>query len=206
VRSEEAIRSFIAIPLEAQAVTDLSRLSQALADEVAGDIRWVRPIHYHLTLKFLGELELPMVEEVKQALGDVAGRWAGGFALELRGLGAFPSPGRARVLWAGACGGTGLESLRHQVEVALERLGFPREERFTSHITLGRRRSSGASPDVQLSVERHRAWVGWSGRVDRFALMASRLEPAGPVYRELGLYRGLAHAGERSSYSQSSGA
>jgi len=185
----QVIRSFVAIPLDEKAVADLSRLAQALAAEVAQDVNWVRPTHYHLTLKFLGELSPALVEEVKAALTGVAGQWAGGFTLQLRGVGAFPSPGRARVLWAGAQGGTGLENLRNQVEAALGGLGFPREDRFTGHITLGRRKTSGPSPGVQLSLQRQGAWTGSSCPVHRFALMASRLEPAGPVYRELASYR-----------------
>lgn len=184
-----AIRSFVAIPLDVQAVADLSRLAQALAAEVAGEVKWVRPTHYHLTLKFLGELAPARVEAVKTSLAGVASRWAGGFTLQLQGVGAFPSPGRARVLWAGAGGGSGLESLRHQVEAALGELGFPREEHFTGHITLGRRKSGGPSPDVQMSLQRNAAWTGSSCRVDRFVLMSSRLEMAGPVYRELASYR-----------------
>jgi len=189
VRSGDAIRTFIAIPLDATAVTELSRLSQSLAPDMACAISWVRPTHYHLTLKFLGEIMPAMAEKVKTALAGVAERWEEGFTLELRGLGAFPSPGRARVLWAGAYGGASLESLRDQVEAALSELGFPREERFMGHITLGRRKSTGPSPDVELSVKRRQSSPGPRCRVDRFVLMASRLEPGGPVYRELASYR-----------------
>lgn len=186
---DNLVRAFVAIPLGAAAIQELARLSRQLAVDTAGSVRWVRPENYHVTLKFLGEIPPGVVQDVKTALEAVSWRWESGFMLELRGVGAFPSPDRPRVLWAGTHGQDPLRKLHHHVDEALEALGFAREKRFVGHITLGRKGGSDPSPGVERSLRRHREWVGPVVSVDRFVLMESRLGPGGPTYLELASYQ-----------------
>ena len=82
--------------------------------------------NFHVTLKFLGGIDDARVPSVSDALRAAVGRHAR-FEIELGGLGAFPSPTRARVLWAGVVSGEGsLAALAATVDVALAALGFPR--------------------------------------------------------------------------------
>jgi len=66
----------------------------------ARDVAWVAPDNLHLTLKFLGAVPEARIDSVAGALTD-ASREAGSFEARIRGLGAFPSAGRPRVVWAG---------------------------------------------------------------------------------------------------------
>jgi 2'-5' RNA ligase len=119
---------------------------------VVGAVRWIRPENVHLTLKFLGDItEEELLDPVAGAL-EVVCRRHEPFEAEPGAFGAFPSAGRARILWAGIDEGSDrLRALAEDVETSLEPLGFEREDRtYTPHLTLGRAR---ARPVVLETVE-----------------------------------------------------
>ncbi len=110
---------------------------------VAGAVRWIRPENVHLTLKFLGDIPNgELLDRVGVALEAVCGRHEP-FEAGTSAFGAFPSTGRARILWAGIDEGSDrLRALAEDVETSLEPLGFGREDRaYTPHLTLGRART-----------------------------------------------------------------
>ena len=113
---------------------------RGLIDDLArrkADVRWVRADGLHVTLKFLGWVAAERLAAVRVALaGALRDRLA--LQLQVRGLGAFPSLRRPRVLWVGLYG-DGLVELTARVDEATARIGFEPEKRpFTPHVTLGR--------------------------------------------------------------------
>jgi 2'-5' RNA ligase len=151
---------------------------------VARDAAWVARDNVHLTLKFLGGVEAARLDALAGALAG-ATRACQAFDLTVRGLGAFPTPRRPRVLWAGVDeGGAHVATLARRVDEALQALGFVPEPRaFTAHATLGRLRVPRADPRLAEAL----AAGGMYGRqrVDRVALMRSRLSPQGACHTEL---------------------
>ncbi len=103
----------------------------------------------------------------------------------MRGLGAFPTPTRPRVIWAGVDEGAAqAATLARRVDEALVALGFAPEPRaFAAHVTLGRVRAPRANPRLAEAL----AASGTFGRqrVDRLVLMRSQLSPRGARYTEL---------------------
>jgi 2'-5' RNA ligase len=103
----------------------------------------------------------------------------------VRGLGAFPSATRPRVVWAGLEDpGGALTALAERVDGCCGRLGFPTESRaFTAHVTLGRVREPRRQPSLADAL----AQPSELGRlrVDRVSLMRSELSPRGARYSEL---------------------
>jgi len=143
------------------------------------------PENLHVTLKFLGPIEITQRALVVTALARAA---AGvpAFAITLRGLGAFPSLTRPRVIWGGVDDGARiLTALADVVERALVPLGFAAEERFVPHVTLGRvrllRRDPALAEALALAATRDFGAV----QVDRIALMRSDLSPRGARYDEV---------------------
>ena len=108
------------------------------------------------------------------------------FDVEIRGLGAFPSPTRPRVLWAGVeTGRASLAALAGAVDDALAGLGIPREEReFSPHVTVGRVRVTGRAPELADAL---RDGGGSFGRIEvrEIAFMRSELSPRGARYSVL---------------------
>lgn len=151
---------------------------------MARDVAWVARDNVHLTLKFLGAVEAARRDAVAGALSDAAAGCSC-FDLTVRGLGAFPTPKRPRVLWAGLDEGAAqAAALARRVDEALVALGFAPEPRaFTAHVTLGRVRAPRANPRLAEAL----AASGTFGRqrVDRLVLMRSQPSPRGPCYTEL---------------------
>jgi 2'-5' RNA ligase len=148
------------------------------------DVAWVARDNVHLTLKFLGSVEAPRLQAATAALaGAVATRPA--FQLAVSGLGAFPSPARPRVLWAGVAeGADAAGALAGLIDATLAPLGFDRESRpFSAHVTLGRVRAPRADPRLAGAL----AAGGSAGRqrVTHVALMRSDLSTRGARYTEL---------------------
>jgi 2'-5' RNA ligase len=129
-------------------------------------------------LKFLGDVREEALDGLRTALREVcAGHTP--FDAALKGLGAFPSARRARILWAGiSVGSTRLRSLATDIDTALAPLGFEREKRpYVPHLTLGRVRGQPASFDLPSSIEE----LGF--RVLHVELMESALTAEGAIYR-----------------------
>jgi RNA 2',3'-cyclic 3'-phosphodiesterase len=181
------VRTFIAIDLEPGLKTALQDLVRVLKTTKA-DVRWAQANSLHLTLKFLGEIDEEKATVVKRILGQVAGRQAS-FPLRLEGMGAFPGEHRPRVLWAGFAAEPGLLAFQDELEHALEREGFPREERaFHPHLTLGRVKGPGRIHEAMLELEKHRNGSLGEMTVHKVALFESRLRPEGAEYLVLADY------------------
>lgn len=179
----ETVRAFIAVDIPEALRHELARLQQRIASRLPGGIRWVAPGNIHMTLKFLGSIPAAQVAAVSQALATVR---AGACGLAVGGLGAFPSPRGAKVLWVGVDGGGELAGLHEQVEAALARIGISRESRpFAPHLTLGRVRDHRIRRDLApLIGELSRDRLG-NHRVAAVRLYRSELSPSGPHYTVL---------------------
>jgi len=113
----------------------------ALIEELRGrGVRagWSRRGTLHLTLKFIGEIDEGLQDDVIGAVRRAAAT-VPPFRFSVSRLGAFPSASKPRVLWIGVDSGQELFDLARRVDGELASLGFPRERRrFHPHVTLGR--------------------------------------------------------------------
>ena len=150
--------------------------------EIAGGLPgadWVEADQYHLTLRFLGEVDAAALADLREGLSSVSAR---SFHLSLRGLGVFPLRGDPETLWVGADRGEGLLSLRNKVESLVVRRGQPPESRkFHPHVTLARVR--GSRPDwVGAYVAGHSLFSAPDIPVQSFALFSSKLTSDGAIH------------------------
>ena len=152
-------------------------------------MRWVSAGHFHITLKFLGEVENKRLLEAQRALSALAGRFEP-FDFTVSGIGAFPDFERAQVFWAGiAEGAETLGRLAAETEKEFQAIGFPKETRpFHAHVTLGRVRSLKNNESLQKMIsvmKQEERSQGFRGRAGRFSFYKSTLTPEGPVYEVL---------------------
>jgi RNA 2',3'-cyclic 3'-phosphodiesterase len=156
----------------------------------ARDVAWVAPGNLHLTLKFLGAVPEVRIEPIAGALTEV-GKDSSPFEARIRGLGAFPSAGRPRVVWAGvADGAPEMVELAGRVDAALAALGVPRDERpFSPHVTLGRVRRPARNPVLADALGSAGTREFGRIRVASLALVRSELEPRGARYTKLASVR-----------------
>lgn len=143
--------------------------------------RVVRPGNWHVTLRFLGDVDAVARDRVIAAIDDTD--LGSPFVVRWDRLGAFPRSRRATVLWVGADRGTAeLERLAEVVEGAVTTAGFAREERpFRAHLTLSRIRPH---QDLTTLLDAMPP-MGVATPVDRIVLYQSRLGRGGAQYREL---------------------
>lgn len=138
---------------------------------------WQDEAQLHVTLRFIGEVERPVAEDIAAALGVLR---CPPVELGLHGVGFFDQ-GRQGVLFARAIPRDPLEALHRKVDRALGTTGLEPERRaFLPHITLARRRKSGADPAGWL--EAHAAIAAPPEPVAEFILYESHLGRDGPHY------------------------
>jgi 2'-5' RNA ligase len=181
------MRTFIAIEIPSEIKTEMAKAQEQLRRAAAVDAGWTQPEGIHLTLKFLGEVSETRVPEMMSALTNVVAG-TGGFRLELSGVGTFPNPGNARVVWIGIAGAIDrLLKLQAMVEEAMIGLRFEREERkFTPHLTLGRIKFIHSRDAWLKSLESIKDVRFPAFEVNAISLMKSDLKSTGAVYTEMG--------------------
>ncbi|MGH2750934.1 MAG: RNA 2',3'-cyclic phosphodiesterase [Actinomycetota bacterium] len=183
--SAPRLRLFVGVTVPSEQLEALHRAASPLRrlEESTTKARWTKPANQHLTLKFLGWVDAADAGAIRGVLGDVAGAH-GPSRVALRGLGAWPTERRARVLWVGLEDPERLlTKLAASLDSALEALGFERETRaFTPHLTLARfTRPASVSRVMAEPFEVLEPWFA----VDRVALYRSHLHPKGARYEIL---------------------
>ena len=152
----------------------------------AQSLRWVPPDHLHFTLKFLGEITEAQVVRAGEAARQVGARTRS-FAITVAGMGAFPSPRRPQVVWAGVSDGADrLIALAADLDAALHRMKFPRERRsFQPHLTVARVRRSGPAPDLTAILQELSGVPVGTQAVEALLVMESTLNPSGSIYSQV---------------------
>lgn len=129
---------FIALELDEGPRAALLDAVACLRGELQCRVAWTRPEHLHLTLRYLGDTPMEVVEWIERALDEVR---FGPCPFRPTRWGAFPTPSVARAIWAGMEPEqeSRIAALAKQVEIRLHSIGIPREPRpFHPHITVGR--------------------------------------------------------------------
>ncbi len=192
------MRLFIACEISKAIREHLGEIIRRADPSVSG-VKWIASGGVHVTLKFLGEVEDPMIDKVKSVLEKPLAE-VEPFTLSVEGLGCFPPRGTPTVVWAGVSkGAEELRRLNGIVEESLEPAGFEREKRkFTVHATLGRVKR-GARPDGLREFVSEAGAAGFGEQlVDGISLIRSVLQPTGAVYTPIHTWKlGNSRAGGR---------
>ncbi len=176
------IRTFIAVELPQGIHDSLKQLQDALRDPMP-DVRWTKSGNIHLTLKFLGDVEISRIEAIGKALADIACQFTP-FTTSFTNIGAFPNSRKPRIVWVGLeKGADELAKMARQIEDSMKRLGFPREKRrFNPHLTVGRIRRLEHPASMTEALERSEVDELGEFTVQRISLIKSQLSPAGSIY------------------------
>jgi len=147
--------------------------------------RWLDEDQIHLTLRFIGEVDRHLADDVHAALGAIHHP---AFEIALSGLGAFERRGEPAILWAGVAPQEPLKALHKKVDQACLRVGIAPDRRaYMPHITLARL-GRGAGP-VHPMIEEAGPVASAPFSVDEFRLYESELGADGPTYSVVASYR-----------------
>lgn len=168
-------RVFVAVPLP-------DDIRMALADEVSGlniPGKLVPPENWHITLRFLGAIDIVPYERFLAFLGQSA--LPESFSIRLGRLDAFPNPRRATVVWVGLSSGSpSLVALNETTEDAAQSVGLEPEERpFRPHVTLARVRPQ---QDVAYLLD-HQVDLAW--KTKEIVLFKTKLIAGRSTYERL---------------------
>jgi len=182
----ERYRLFIAIALPEPVKQAIERTQNELRTELpATSIRWTRREQFHLTMRFLGSVDVQDVDRLNEAVRRAC---AGSGVLQLRaaGIGVFPGVRRPRVVWAGVDDRGGrLAALQRSIEAASAAFtDEPPQEKFSGHITLARCRDISRTDASRLAtlVDKlaNRSFGEWSANA--VEIIRSETLPGGSRY------------------------
>ncbi len=172
-------RLFVALELPAHAKRDLERLRGGIPGA-----RWITSDQFHLTLRFIGEVDGPLADDVAMALAGIADA---PFTLTLDGLGHFSHGRRPHALWAGVRKHPALRDLHARIENRLQAIGLPPERRnYAPHVTIARlktaRLKKAAPARIADYLQTYGAFATAPFAVNAFALFSSFLSHRGAIH------------------------
>lgn len=177
----EIIRSFIAVDVPPEVARKIASAKKFFESR---NFKGVSEKNIHLTLKFLGNVEKELLDELATALRDAL-KEEKPFRFEIEGFGAFPDESRARVVWCGVKNGSQeLLRLASRIDEAALKFGFRPEAEFVPHITIGRfRKPENISSRIkQLEEESD---IKSIVEVNSLQVYRSTLTREGPIYEVL---------------------
>jgi 2'-5' RNA ligase len=157
-----------------------SDVGQSLATLRGGlpGARWIDPENYHLTLRFIGDVDDLIAHEVASMLGRVK---RGVFDLHFEGLTSFGGR-KPRAVVATVAPAQALLEVQSEHERLMQRIGLqPEGRKYTPHVTLARLRDS-SSRDVAEFLAARGYFRTAAFPVSRFVLFSSRASVGGGPY------------------------
>jgi 2'-5' RNA ligase len=166
-------RLFTGIEIPREVADRLSYLRGGLAGA-----RWISPEHYHLTLRFIGDVDMVAAEAAAEGLSRVS---RGAFSLRFTGVGALGTR-KPHAVVAEVESSRPLMDLQAEHERVIQRIGLaPEGRKYTPHVTLARLRG-GISWDIAEYLTLRGGFFAEPFPVDRFVLFSSRNSVGGGPY------------------------
>lgn len=182
------MRVFVALDISDARVIDGLVAFQGELVATNADLKLVERENLHFTIKFLGEITEGQAKDAAERLQAL--KLAGSVAT-MKGVGAFPSPGSPRVVWAGVGreDAAKVNRIAGPIINALEGLGQRDDRPFQAHVTLARVRSGRNRQALESLLRANSERQFGLVKLMTFTLKSSLLAPTGPVYSDLGVYQ-----------------
>jgi 2'-5' RNA ligase len=178
------MRLYLGCPLPSTTERELDNVIRTLKER-DGAVRWVASKNIHLTIRFLGDTDERLVDDIAQKVDTIARQFPAVHTV-IDKLGAFPNLRKPRIIWAGIQ--SGIETLAQvaaAAELSVQDLGFEAETKgFKAHLTLGRVRDR-RKPEELVSFLSDYQLTPIPVLFDRVVLFKSTLTPTGPIYERL---------------------
>lgn len=175
------LRIFIGIPIPKNIIKHISTLQGGIPGA-----NWVPPENYHISLRFIGEVNETIKEDIAEALEDIAFPT---FKISLQGIGIFSQKDIPHHLWIKPTPEESLINLYRKIETHLtNQLSLKAETRkFTPHLTIAKLKDANVGKVGQF-IEWHNLFKTPEFEITEYALYQSHLTNNGPIYQPLDLY------------------
>ena len=186
VKESETVRSFLAIELAEDLVPKILDVQKEFKKTNA-NIKYVPSQNMHFTLKFFGNIDLDMVEDISMAVEKVIKNYSS-FELNIKTCGCFPNMKVIKVLWLGLDEGSPIKDLQKDLDKEFRKLGFKKEKNFISHLTIGRVKSPKNKQEIRKTIEKLENIEIGQMTVSKICLQKSTLTPQGPIYEDIKVF------------------
>ena len=186
VKESETVRSFLAIELAEDLVPKILNVQKEFKKTNA-NIKYVPSQNMHFTLKFFGNIDLDMVEDISMAVEKVIKNYSS-FELNIKTCGCFPNMKVIKVLWLGLDEGSPIKDLQKDLDKEFRKLGFKKEKNFISHLTIGRVKSPKNKQEIRKTIEKLENIEIGQMTVSKICLKKSTLTPQGPIYEDIKVF------------------
>ncbi len=179
------IRTFIAITIPDDIKNTIGKTVKPLMATRA-DVRWIEIENLHITVKFLGNVEIGKIRSIEKVVTEIAIHYKP-FEIIFENIGWFPNMKRPRVIWIGVRNNSILTRILLDTDEMLSKIGFEKERRqFSPHLTIGRVRSAGGYDTLKNSLIKLTKSNFGNMTTQSLSLMKSELSPAGVKYTLMG--------------------
>ncbi len=181
-------RTFIAVKVPPK--KELTDMLLYLQDELKDEkIRWINPDNLHITLRFLGDTDELIIDQVSKDLKKAV-TGSREFNLVLQGAGVFRSISYPRVLWFGLQDTDPLISLKKKID---EKLSFVDNDQqyksFTPHLTIGRMKRIIDRKKLSILISELSNKFITQIEVKEFIYYESILRSDGAVYKPISVHK-----------------
>ncbi|WP_407421339.1 RNA 2',3'-cyclic phosphodiesterase [Methanobrevibacter sp.] len=180
------VRAFLAIDLDDDLKPKINKIIREFKGTEA-NIKYVDLANLHFTLKFFGDIDVDGIDLLSQRISDVAARFES-FNIKIRGCGAFPNTSHIKVIWVGLEEDETLRNLHDQLDAEFKKLGFEKDKKFSSHLTIGRMKSAKNKNKVKSAIDSFADVEIGEMKVERIILKKSTLKASGPIYDDINVF------------------
>ena len=186
VNESKTIRSFLAIELDNDLVPGILDVQKEFKKTNA-NVKYVPEENMHFTLKFFGNIDEEMVDDIALAVEKVIKNYSS-FDLNIKNCGCFPNKKVIKVLWLGLEEGSPIKDLQKDLDKEFKKLGFKKERNFISHLTIGGVKSPKNKKELRNTIEKFEDIEIGKMNVSKICLKKSTLTPHGPIYENIKVF------------------
>ena len=180
------IRAFLAVDLDDDLKPKINKLIKEFK-QINTKIKYVELANLHLTLKFFGDIDTNGLKLLEDAISRTVSEFKP-FSIKIQGCGAFPNNSHIKVIWVGIEDDTILKQLHDKLDNEFAKLGFDKDKKFSTHLTIGRMKSAKNKAQVKNTIEEFETIEIGEMEVGRILLKKSTLTPAGPIYEDIKVF------------------
>lgn len=180
------VRAFLAIDLCDDLKPKINKIIREFKS-VDAKIKYVELTNLHLTLKFFGDIDTDGLELINNAISNVVSEFRP-FKIKISGCGAFPNNNHIKVIWIGIEEDALLKNLHDALDKEFAKLGFQKDKKFSTHLTIGRMKSSKNKNKVKSIIEKYGDFEIGEMEVTHISFKKSTLTPSGPIYEDMKIF------------------
>lgn len=180
------LRAFLAIDVDEDLKAKMYKIIKEFK-QIDANIKYVELENLHLTLKFFGDIDTEGIDLLSSKIEGVVSNFDE-FTIKIKGCGAFPNTDRIKVIWLGLDEDEIVKKLHDELDEEFVRLGFDKDKKFSTHLTIGRMRSAKGKNKVKSKIEEYGEVEIGEMSVDKIILKKSTLAPQGPIYEDLKIF------------------